>query len=91
MIFCECLIDAQKIVIRLNIRDLNLWKCFFPLEIDPKIDIMFIKSIAKRFWVRLELFTHIWNCLSLLLISLTADKPSSKYPPSHKYIAAASA
>jgi len=70
MIFCEWLIDAQKLVIRLNSRKLNLWQCFFPLEVDPKIDTIFIKSLAKHFWVRLELFTHIWNCLSLVLIAL---------------------
>jgi len=70
MILCECLIDAQRIVIRLNSRKLNLWQCFFPIEVNPKIDTVFIKTLAKHFWIRLELFTHIWNSLSVLLISL---------------------
>jgi hypothetical protein len=79
MIFCELLIDAQKIIIRLNKRNFNLWQCFFPLEVDPKIDTIFIKSLAKHFWIRLELFTHIWNCLSLLLISLYGIFIGSEY------------
>jgi len=70
MIFSEFLIDFQKIIIRLNTRKLNLWQCFFPLEVNPKVDILFIKTLSKYFWIRLELFTHIWNALSLLLISL---------------------
>jgi len=70
MIFCECLIDAQKIITRLNSRKLNLWQCFFPIEVNPKIDTVFIRTLAKHFWIRLELFTHIWNSLSALLISL---------------------